>query len=198
MAQVATVHDPALHAAVVCGSEQTLPHALQFPALVLRFTSQPFAALPSQSAKPALHTRPQVPVVHVAVPLFGVGQAWSQVPQLLTSACTLVQISDVAQNVVPVGHELTQVPLEQCVPAAQPMPQPPQLVLVPRVVSQPLAAAPSQFAKPVLHAPTAHAPAVHASVPLGMLHAVVHAPHDATVVARFTSQPSAALSLQSP
>jgi hypothetical protein len=44
-------------------------HAPQLFTSVPRATSHPFVALPSQFANPALHTKPQVPDVHVGVAL---------------------------------------------------------------------------------------------------------------------------------
>jgi hypothetical protein len=61
--------------------EQTFPHEPQLAELVLRFASQPSAALPSQFPKPALHVRiPQVPDEHVAV-AFKSEQRLPQLPQ---------------------------------------------------------------------------------------------------------------------
>jgi hypothetical protein len=48
--QLATVQLPATHAAVPFAAEQVLPQAPQFPRLLCVFTSQPLAAIPSQSA----------------------------------------------------------------------------------------------------------------------------------------------------
>jgi hypothetical protein len=47
--QLTTWHVPVAHDSTAFGSEQTTPHPPQFD-VVLRFTSQPFAGLPSQSA----------------------------------------------------------------------------------------------------------------------------------------------------
>ena len=82
--------------------------------VVVRLVSQPLLALPSQSAKPALHEpRAHDPAAHDGVALAS-AQPWPQAPQLVS-----VVSSD---------------------------------------VSQPLAAVPSQSAKPALHAPSWHAP----------------------------------------
>jgi hypothetical protein len=62
----------------------------QFVAFELRFTSQPLAALPSQSANPMLHAAiPQVPFVQPGDPFGGVGHWLPQLPQLLTSVFLL-------------------------------------------------------------------------------------------------------------
>ncbi len=49
--------------------EQGAAHAPQCETFVARFTSQPLAAFPSQSAKPGLQVIPQVPPEQIAVPL---------------------------------------------------------------------------------------------------------------------------------
>jgi hypothetical protein len=56
---------------VVCAFVvHTVPQAPQFAAVLVRFTSQPLAPLPSQLPNPALHTtvHAPVPAVQVAVP----------------------------------------------------------------------------------------------------------------------------------
>ncbi len=49
-AQAPMTHAPAAQTAEACESEQTLPHAPQWDALLSSATSQPLAALPSQLA----------------------------------------------------------------------------------------------------------------------------------------------------
>lgn len=71
---------------------QALPQAPQFVLLERKSSSQPFAALPSQSPKPVTHEKPQVLAVHVAVAFDGVAQALLQVPQLLTLVVVLTQL----------------------------------------------------------------------------------------------------------
>ena len=73
------------------GVEQTWPHAPQL-AVVCRLVSQPFAARPSQLPKPALQTKPQVPLVQVAVACAGAGQALPQPPQLAVLVCRSAQV----------------------------------------------------------------------------------------------------------
>jgi hypothetical protein len=78
------------------------------------------------------------------------------------------------------------------------LPQRPQLVtVVLRLVSQPSALAPLQLPKPTLHAAMPHTPAEHEAVPLAMEHTFPQRPQLATVVLRFTSQPSLTTPLQS-
>src|SRR5262249_45818216 len=56
-------HFPFWHAGVACTLLHGLPHAPQSLALVLRFVSQPFSALPSQSARPGAHSPPDAVVL---------------------------------------------------------------------------------------------------------------------------------------
>jgi hypothetical protein len=84
-------HVPAVQVAVpLAGVGQTWPQPPQLLTSVWVFVSQPFAALASQLAKPALQVNPHVPPLQVAVALAGVAQTLPQAPQLLTSLCTLV------------------------------------------------------------------------------------------------------------
>ncbi len=140
-----------------------LPHIPQLFTSVLRFVSQPLAAMPSQSPKPALQANPtQAPATQAGeafakVPL----QARPHAPQWVLLVCRLTQAPP--QSVWPVGH--TQVPVEQ-EPPVQVRPQAPQFNAVVVLVSQPLAMLPSQSAKPVLQA-IPHRPLVHPGRPLG-------------------------------
>jgi hypothetical protein len=84
-------HVPAVQVAVpLAGVGQTWPQPPQLLTSVWVFVSQPFAALASQLAKPALQVNPHVPPLQVAVALAGVAQTLPQAPQLFTSLCTLV------------------------------------------------------------------------------------------------------------
>jgi hypothetical protein len=67
--QVITAHVPAAHVAVALGSAQARPHIPQWSLAVRVSVSQPLAALPSQSPKPALHATAQRPDAHEGVPL---------------------------------------------------------------------------------------------------------------------------------
>ena len=145
------VHAPAMHAAAACAKEHVVAHVPQCSTLLDVFVSQPFAGLPSQSPKPALHApRTQAPPLHDALAL-GNAQAWPQIPQFAA--------------------------------------------LVPRSVSQPFAALPSQSPCPAGHIPTAHVP------PLQIAPVAVHAcpqlPQLDGFTARSTSHPFAALPSQS-
>jgi hypothetical protein len=77
------MHVPALH--VFVGATQVPPQRPQFAASELRFTSQPFAALPSQFANPGRHAPiAHVPPAHIGA-AFGKLQAIPHAPQLFTS-----------------------------------------------------------------------------------------------------------------
>jgi hypothetical protein len=75
-------HRPLLHVGV---APETPGHArLHIPQCVrevLVLVSQPLVALPSQSAKPARHVKPQAPSEHTVVALARAGQAVPQRPQ---------------------------------------------------------------------------------------------------------------------
>ena len=84
-------HPPAVHAAVACaGAAHRVPHPPQWPGSPRRSTSQPSAAFPLQSAKPALHTKVQCPAEHAGSAFAGDGQAVPQAPQFVTLDCRVV------------------------------------------------------------------------------------------------------------
>ena len=146
MLQAATTQPLVLHAARALASEQALPQLWQLVVLLPRLTSQPFAALPSQSAKPALQVNPQVPELHAGTALATPGHTVPHMPQLAVSVEKLAQTPVAAQYVVPAGQELTQLEPAQRVPAVQAVPHMPQFVLVVVEVSQPSAGLPLQSA----------------------------------------------------
>jgi hypothetical protein len=77
---------------------------------------------------------------------------------------------------------------------AHALPQAPQFAIeVWMLVSHPLAVFPSQSARPGEHVLRWQTPIVHTADAPGKLHTVPHAPQLATLVARFTSQPSLAM-----
>ena len=97
---------PLLHAGVACArAGHALPQTPQWVALRWSSTSQPLAAMPSQSpcAVGAVQRRPQRPASQVALAPTPVGQAASHRPQLAGSDCKSVQ--RVPQVVVPAGQE---------------------------------------------------------------------------------------------
>jgi hypothetical protein len=92
-----------------------------------------------------------------------------------------------------------QVPPEQTWPAAQAVPQAPQLALSVRVLtSQPSAGLALQSAKPVAHATSEQPPAAQAAEALGRAQARPHAPQLVRVVWVLVSQPLEAEPSQSP
>jgi hypothetical protein len=156
-AQSATAQADAAHTAVATlGSAQARPQPPQCAALVRVSVSQPLAALPSQSAKPAVQITAQAPTAHAGTALGAPGQAWPQVPQCETATRVSVSQPLVAlpsQSPKPASHEPTVHRLATQAAVAlggsQRVPQAPQAaVLVVVSASQPLAASPSQSAKP--------------------------------------------------
>ncbi len=132
VSQDATVHAPAAHPATPLVAEQAVPHAPQWLVVTASSTSQPLAASPSQSAKPASQVKVHAPIAQALL-------AWARA-----------------------GHAT---------------PQPPQwLVLVRVSTSQPLAAMPSQSPKGAVQRATAQTPATQPGSALGAVQAVPQAP----------------------
>jgi hypothetical protein len=180
--QPASAHEPALHAAVPFAYEHDRPHIPQW-LVEVSGVSHPLLALPSQSPKPALHVYLQLEAEHEAVELARAGHALPQEPQWLRSVAVSTQ--DIPQRTRPPAHPLTHRPVIALHTGEAPeheAPHEPQFEAVPSGVSQPLAALPSQFAKPGLHAPIAHPPAVHTAVALASEHVRPHAPQLASSV----------------
>jgi hypothetical protein len=129
----------------------TVPHPPQFVALVVVLVSQPFAALPSQLPKPALHVGTQALAVQVVLP-FGLLQGLAQTPQLLMLFVVLVsQPFEALPSQFPKPAEQAprvQTPAGQLSAAfarSHSTLQSPQSVTVAMLRSQPLLALPSQF-----------------------------------------------------
>jgi hypothetical protein len=102
-----------------------------------------------------------------------------QAPQLAGSVCSLTHMPP--QQLWPAGQSPcvphVQEPLWQVSPEAQTCPQVPQLpVSVCRLVSQPLAALPSQLSKPALHAAMTQVPLEQAALALGKAQTCPHDP----------------------
>jgi len=137
------------------GALHTRPQAPQLPTAPRRSVSQPLAALPSQLPKlVAQAPSAQVPEAQVAVPLAKL-HARPQAPQWFTSVPVARQVP--AQWVWPAGQVCPQTPAVQLAPppaaAGQAVRQVPQLaVSAATLTSQPLAALPSQSAKPAAQA----------------------------------------------
>lgn len=170
-AQAVSTHAPAVQAVVACGSAQARPQAPQWAALVAVGISQPLAADPSQSPKPAAQrTTTHVPSVHPAAEAFASAHVVAQLPQCAGSMdvsaqrapAPLPQVTSGAAQVVP------HTPPEHTRPAGHAAPQAPQLALsVCRLVHMP-----PQLVRPAPQTGT-HAPAVH---PLPGGQARPHAP----------------------
>jgi hypothetical protein len=99
---------PAEQVAMLFGPEgHVLAQEPQLAESVPVFDSHPLAGLPSQSANPAWHCKPQLPAEQVAM-LFGpVGQAFPQPPQFSTSFDVSTQFPE--QVVVPCEHTAVQI-----------------------------------------------------------------------------------------
>jgi len=176
---------------------QALPQAPQWAALVRVSTSQPLLGLPSQSPKFVAQTAPHTPAAQKVVALGPEGHTVPQAPQWSGSLATLAQVP--AQLRSPVWQLTPHWPAEHTVPLGQTVPQAPQLVLLVLVLtSQPLAALPSQSAKPVAQAASVQAPALQVVVALGNTQARPHPPQWVALVVVSVSQPFAAVPSQSP
>jgi hypothetical protein len=192
-------HAPASQLAAALAKRHITPHAPQlFTSVARTLTSQPLAAAPSQSAKPASQPpTTQRPAAHAFTLTRASAHAALQAPQFIGSEAVFAQ--PLPQVVVPTPQVAAQAPREQTCPAPHAPPQRPQLPLSPSTfTSQPLAALPSQSAKPATHAPRRHAPASQLAAALAKRHTTPHAPQLFTSVARtLTSQPLDAAPSQS-
>jgi hypothetical protein len=103
---------------------QAWPHVPQLPGSVPRFTSQPSAFVPLQSAKPVMQERPQVAPLQKAVAL--ADPHGSLQPPQLAGSCW-VSTHALPQSVVPSVHSSPQAPPEQTWPVAHTFPHAPQL-----------------------------------------------------------------------
>jgi hypothetical protein len=203
---IPTAHVPAAQTGAAFAVAHTVPHAPQLFTLLCVFVSQPFAAFPSQSAKPALH----IPIVHV--PAVHPGVAFGRLhtaphaPQLFTLFCVLISqpsaafmlqfakpMLQLATPHTPIAHEPV------AFAGAHAIPQPPQCARALCVsTSQPFAALPSQFAKPMLQLAIPHEPIAHEPVAFAGAHAIPQPPQCARALCVFVSQPLAALPSQLP
>ncbi len=147
--QVVNPQRPSRHTPVACIGAQAMPHPPQWARLVSVEVSQPFEAVMSQSAKPAL----QLATAHVEATHWGVAlvsaQALPQAPQLATSDVMLVSHPETSarQSAMPPEHIVIDVrhmpPLH--VPPEQVVVQVPQwAALVRRSTSHPFAGSMSQ------------------------------------------------------
>jgi hypothetical protein len=90
---IATVHAPAAHPAVAFATVHVRPHAPQLATSVAVATSQPLAAIESQSPKPALHVAPHTPAAHAGAALGRVAHAVPQALQFSGSVWVFVHRS---------------------------------------------------------------------------------------------------------
>ena len=170
---------------------------------MLVVTSQPLAALRSQSAKPAAQRIAHTPLAQLAVPWVE-SQTVPHAPQLAASVPMAVSqplLTGPAQWAKPAWHVVTaHVPAAQLVVAwgnAQALPHAPQFVLVVSGDSQPVATLLSQSPKPGLHV-IWQAPAVHCEVAVcAVEHTLRHRPQLPASVVSVISQPLAGLASQS-
>jgi hypothetical protein len=200
---VAIAQLPVAQVAVALVLEQLTPQPPQL-VVVLVGVSQPFEALPSQLAKPALHapsahepaehsaaalakehTRPHIPQLDVVPRLASHPSA----PLLLQSAKPPLQANpqaDALHVVDALGREAHPLPhVEQCE----------GLLVV--LVSQPFAGFPSQLPKPPLQLWTWQLPPPHVATPFATAHALPHAPQWVVLLSA-VSQPLAMLPSQLP
>ena len=161
-------HVPVEQVAPALGKLHWIPHPPQlFTSLPCVAVSQPLLAMPSQLPYPlAQETTAQALDEHASTETFGRAQTLAQLPQWFTSVLSLTQLP--AQLVSPPPHVVVQAPEEHTWPPPHPIPQPPQLPLSDCVLtSQPLAALPSQSAKPVAQVPREHVPLAQVAPALG-------------------------------
>jgi hypothetical protein len=200
----AGTHAPPLQLVVPLAFVQTWPQPPQFDELVLMLASQPFEALPSQFAKPALHVGAQAPAVQVVVPLAFV----QELPQEPQSARVVLRFTsqpvDASPSQLP-NPELQAIEHEPRAQLGVPFvelqaaPHDPQLpALVSVLVSQPFVALASQLPNPVLHVPSVHVPETHDAFAFARLHTAPQAPQLVRLVFVFVSQPLPGRPSQSP
>jgi hypothetical protein len=142
---------PVVHAVDPFGFVHAVPQAPQFAAVVLRLTSHPVEARPSQLPKPVLHAMVQAPREHPAEPFVPL-QAEPQAPQFDTFVSVLVshpfpalasQLPNPELHVPSVQLPVTQLALALVL--LHTAPQAPQFArLVLRFVSHPFPELPSQ------------------------------------------------------
>jgi hypothetical protein len=194
---------PAEQAGVAFARLHVWPQLPQLAALVWVLVSQPLAALPSQSPKPVLQVKLQVPAAHVGAALVGDEQTVLQFPQWLGSVWVLVSQPSICLLLLQSAKPAAQVPVQ--LPLLhrgvviwleeQTIPHPPQLfTLLLMLVSQPLVSLfESQSAKPALQAPL-QTLLEHVGVLMLLVEQMIpHPPQLLALVWVFISQPSVCL-----
>jgi len=201
-AQAATAQLPPVQVALAWGSTQARPQAPQLSSLVRRLVSQPSLAVPLQSPAPSLQrTTVQAPAAQPTAAAPGSEHTIPHPPQLegLIAALAQYAVAPAPQVMRGAAQVAPHAPPEHTWPAAQALPQAPQLALSVRVsTSQPLAGLPSQSAKPEAQAATVQAPTVQVAVALGRAHILPQAPQWRALAVRSASQPLEARPSQSP
>ena len=102
--------EPLMHAPL---GPQLVPQRPQFAGSRVSEVSQPLAAFPSQSPKPALHVNPQAPAAHVTVAFARAGHGLLQRPQcaVLVLVLTSQPLADnESQFAKPATHTEPHVP----------------------------------------------------------------------------------------
>ena len=186
MLHVPIAHIPLAHVAVALTREHERPQPPQFVSVWID-VSQPVASLPSQSENPLRHEPMRhIPVeqsataperVHVAPHAPQSVSVWVDVSQ--PSAVRPLQSAKPAAHAVIVHVPLAQLPVA-CA-GTHATPQPPQLMSVFVIVSQPSAVMPLQLPKPGRQPVSEHAPAAHDAVPLANEQGTPHAPQFVSV-----------------
>jgi hypothetical protein len=188
-----TPQEPLTQFGVPPAGGHTLPHVLQLLTSELTFASHPFAGLPSQSLKPALHVGTHEPAVQTVVPC-PFKQVSPQAPQfaVVFSGVSQPLRASPSQLPKPELHVGLQAPPTHAVGPfrlVQGWPQPPQCAVVDWVlVSHPLFALPSQLPNPALHVGVQD-PLGHVVEPFAFEHVVPQTPQF-VVVFKDASQPS--------
>jgi hypothetical protein len=187
------VHMPVIASQLGVAPEHTRPHVPQWEGDESE-ASQPFAAIPSQSAKPGAHAFVQRPAAQEARWFGPAAHAAPHDPQWVR--LVLVSVSQPfagipSQSAKGATHVFMQRPVEHdarwLAPAEQAIPHAPQFITLDCVsASQPLTALRSQSAKPIVHVPP-HTPITHARAPLGKsAHSLSHRPQCCTLLAVVT------------
>jgi hypothetical protein len=189
---------PAVHSAAALAKEHALPQAPQWLTSEARVTSQPSPSAPLQLARPAVQTAAEhAPAMQVRPPV----QTNPQAPQLLPSLVLSISQPLAAlpsQLLKPVAQVSTQAPAAHeaalLAPEGHALPQVPQWpTSLRRSRSQPLGTLPSQLSKLASQEAMVHRPAAQPAVPLVAEQRLPTAPQWSGLVARFTSQPLAAM-----
>jgi hypothetical protein len=183
--QVAIPQAPAAQTPAAFAGAQTVPHAPQFAMLAVTSVSHPFAGLPSQFPHPASQAATaQLPEAQADVACAS-AQAFPHAPQFAMLAVTSVSqpfpgIPSQFPHPGLHGPRPQLPPAQAAVPfvgVEQAFPHAPQWATFVRTsASQPFAAFPSQFPKPVAQVAIPQAPAAQTPVAFAGAQVAPHAP----------------------